>query len=198
MNGLLDLIGSHLNDDALSAMSAQSGAPREKLDAAVPAALSMLTAGLSNNAQGGGASALLGALDRDHDGSILDDLPALLGGGAAQSQGAGILGHVLGSRQDMAAQGVAKASGLDIGSAGNLLAMLAPVVMGALGKQRREASVDEGGLADLLRGERARADNDMGLSGLTRMLDMDGDGSVLDEITEIGGGLLGGLLGGRR
>ena len=67
--GLLDLIGESLNDDA----------PREKLDAAAPAVLSMLTAGMSNNAQAGGASALMGALDRGHDGSILDDLPGLLG-----------------------------------------------------------------------------------------------------------------------
>ena len=92
----------------------------------------------------------------------------------------------------MAEQAVARAGGLDGGSAANLLMMLAPVVMGALGRQKRDSGLNEGGLADLLAGERRRADSDSGLSGLTRLLDAAGDGGVLDEITEIGGGLLGG------
>ena len=47
-----------------------------------------------------GLDALAGALDRDHDGSILDDIGGFLGSGGTVGRGAGILGHVLGARQD--------------------------------------------------------------------------------------------------
>lgn len=197
MSGLMDLIGQHLDESALEAISQRSGAPRARVEAAIPAALATLTSGLSNNAQAGGASSLLSALDRDHDGSILDDLPGLLGG-MSDSHGDGILGHVLGGRRPVAEQAVSRASGLDAGSAGQILAMLAPVLMGALGKQRRERGLGEMDITDLLGGERRRVESDSQLSGLARVLDADGDGSVMDEITEIGGSLLGGLFGGRR
>jgi hypothetical protein len=66
--------------------------------------------------------------------------------------------------------------------------MLAPLVMGALGKAQRERGLDPGGLAGMLGGEQQRAaDAAPGVMGmLGKFLDRDGDGSVLDDI----GGML--------
>ena len=69
--------------------------------------------------------------------------------------------------------------------------MLAPLVMGALGKAQREKGLDTGGLAGMLGGEQQRAaDAAPGVMGmLTSFLDRDHDGSVMDDI----GGMLGKL-----
>ena len=75
--------------------------------------LPILLAALNRNASNpAGAAALHGALERDHDGSILDNLGGFLGNAQA-GPGAGILKHVLGERQESTAQAVGAASGLD-------------------------------------------------------------------------------------
>ncbi len=93
------------------------------------------------------------ALARDHDGSVLDS-PRSAGAGGGGGQGNAILGHVLGDRQSLAEQGISQASGLDLSKVGPLLAMLAPLVMGALGRAQRDGGLDAGGLARALGGER--------------------------------------------
>ena len=49
-----------------------------------------------------------------------------------------------------------QASGMNASSAASLLALLAPLVMGALGRTQRQGSLDAGGLADTLGSERSR------------------------------------------
>jgi hypothetical protein len=73
--------------------------------------------------------------------------------------------------------------------------MLAPLVMGALGRTRAEQGLDPDGLTRVLGNEReelgARAPGILGAVG--RLLDRDNDGSALDDV----GGLLSGLFGRR-
>jgi hypothetical protein len=134
------------------------------------------------------------ALVRDHDGSVLEQ-PAALPDGAGLRDGEAILGHILGDRRAVAEQGVSRASGLDLAKVGPLLAMLAPLVMGALGRTRAEQGLDPDGLTRVLGNEReelgARAPGILGAVG--RLLDRDNDGSALDDV----GGLLSGLFGRR-
>lgn len=196
---LIEVLQSQLGDDGLAQLAGQIGADPSAVSSAMPAAVAVLTGQMSKNAsQGGGAEALLGALTRDHDGSILDNVGAFLGqGDAARSMGGAILGHVFGQRSTGAAAGVSKASGLDSKQAGNLLTLLAPLVMGLLGKQQRGGGLDLGSLAGMLAGasNQAKAKAPESAGGiLGKMLDADGDGSFMDELTEIGGGLLGGFL----
>ena len=161
----------------------------------------MLVGALANNTnQSGGAQALLGALDRDHDGSVLDDVAGFLGQSGAAGLGGGILGHVLGGRRQGAERAVGKVSGLDSGQAGQLLAMLAPLVMGALARQRRSQNLDAGGLAGMLAGERRRVEQAQPQAGslLQQVIDRDGDGDITDDLAQMGAGLLGSFLKGRR
>lgn len=195
MAGLLDVITQAMGGDAVKQMSRQLGTDERSTDNAISAALPLLLSALAkNSAQPQGASALHQALSKDHDGSALDDLGGLLGNPQA-GPGAGILRHVLGDRQDMARQAVAQTSGLDAGSAGQLMTMLAPIVMGALGRTQRQQGLDADGLGSLLQSERQGLQQStpdaMGL--VTRLLDKDGDGSIVDEI----GGMVGKLMGGR-
>jgi hypothetical protein len=164
-------------------------------------ALPAMMAGLNRNAtSGGGANALLGALDRDHDGSILDDVMGYLGGGGNATDGAGILGHVFGGRQTDVEQAVSRSSGVDAGSVSSIMAMIAPLLMGALGKAKRQQGFDASGLASALgQQERvARRTAPSGFDMIAGILDGDGDGSAMDDVARIGGGLLSGLFGRKR
>jgi hypothetical protein len=193
MSSLLDLLTSQLGGEQTRQISRAIGADEASTSKAISGALPMLLGALSNNAGASdGASALAGALDRDHDGSILDDLNGFLGRGDT-SPGTAILGHVLGGRQAGAEAGLSQLAGIERSSAGKLLAMLAPVVMGALGKQKRQQGLDLGALTEMLGAEnhRARRQAPDAMSVLGSLLDADGDGSVADDV----GGLLGGLLG---
>jgi len=197
---LIDLVNERLDDHAVSQLSQQLGVDPNTTRQAVPAALTALLGGLSHNAaQPAGAQQLLGALEKDHDGSVLDNLGGLLGGGGAQlgQQGAGILGHIFGNRQPAVATQVGRASGLDAATAGRLLMMLAPLVLGALGRAQRQRGLDQGSLSDVLNGERQRVEQahpqHRGL--LNVLLDRDGDGQIMDDLAGMAGGLLG---GGRR
>ncbi len=198
---ILDLVTQALGSGGTRQISQQLGIDESQASSAIGGAIPVLMGALARNSSSGdGAGALAGALDRDHDGSILDDLGGFLGGGAAESAGGGILKHVLGGRQPQVEQGIGAASGLDAGKAGALLKMLAPIVMGALGKSKREQNLDAGGLGSILGQEQRRMERKQpGLGGmLGSLLDQDGDGSAMDDLAKIGGGLLGGLFGGRR
>ena len=79
MAPLIDLVNDQLDDRAVSQLSQQLGVDPSTTRQAVPAALTALLGGLSQNAsQPAGAEDLLGALSREHDGSILDDLAGVL------------------------------------------------------------------------------------------------------------------------
>ncbi len=200
-DSILDLVTQALGSGGARQISQQLGIDEKTANSAIGGAVPVLMGALARNASsGGGAGALASALDRDHDGSILDDLGGFLGGGGAESAGAGILRHVLGGKQPQVAQGVGAASGLDAGKAGQLLSMLAPIIMGALGKAQRTQGLDPGGLGAVLGQEQQRMERRQpGIGGmLGSLLDQDGDGSAMDDLARIGGSVLGGLFGGRK
>jgi hypothetical protein len=82
---------------------------------------------------------------------------------------------------------VTQATGLDAGSAGSLLTMLAPIVMGALGRTNRQGGLDISSLSGLLGGasqQLAGADSSL-LGGLSQLLDSNQDGSSLDDVAQL-------------
>lgn len=90
----------------------------------------------------------------DHDDSVLDKLGDILGGGSADEgflkQGGGILDMVFGNSQSGMMDAIAKHLGLDGGIIGKLLKMIAPIVMGVLGRHVRSKALDAVGLGNLL------------------------------------------------
>jgi hypothetical protein len=190
---LLDMLQQRLGGDAVQQISRQLGTDHGTTETAVQAALPMLVGALARSAQNPTqAGALAQALSRDHDGSILDNVTGYLGQGSTAT-GDGILGHVLGANRQAAATGLGQVAGLDPAKASMLLSLLAPLVMGALGKAQRNGNLDPGGLAGMLGAEQERATAAApGVMGmLSRFLDRDGDGSIIDDI----GGMLGKLRG---
>ncbi|MGB3543166.1 DUF937 domain-containing protein [Rubrivirga sp.] len=203
MNGILDLLADNIGGDNIGQIAGAIGADPRQTQSAVAAALpAMLTALNRNTNSNEGAMGLASALDRDHDGSLLDHLGGFLGGqlSGKQADGGGILGHVLGGDRGQVEQGVSKASGLNMSQVAKLLPILAPIVMAALGKRKREAGLDAGGLSGMLGQEsqraRAAAPNDL-LGHLSGFLDRDGDGSIQDDLLQQAGKAALGKLFGR-
>ena len=186
---ITDLIGQTLQGGGLDRIGAQLGADPRTTSQAVSAALPMLLGALArNSSQPGGAEALASALARDHDGSVLDDVGGFLGGGAATSSGAGILGHLFGERQTAVEQAVGRSSGLDGQATSQLMAMLAPVVMGALSRSAQQrGGLDPSVLAGMLGHEQTSLSQSApGMMGaLSSLLDSNHDGSVVDDLGRI-------------
>lgn len=189
---------AQLQGAPLQQMAQQLGASPAQTQDAVGAALPLLLGTLGHNAaQPQGAMDLFGALQRDHSGApdLGDLLGSLLGGGGGgQTDGAAILGHIFGGQQQRAEAGLGQATGLGA-NAGQLLQMLAPIVMAFLAKRMQSGGMDAGGLGQVLGQERARVQQQGGLGGglLGSLLDQDGDGEVgLGDLLKMGDSLLGG------
>ncbi|MBK8705181.1 MAG: DUF937 domain-containing protein [Saprospiraceae bacterium] len=200
---LIDLLQGQLSGGLVDQLSQQiGGADREQTATAAQGIITTLVSQLARNASTPeGAQSLNNALERDHDGSILDNLSDVLTGNVQpQNQstvnGLGILNHVLGDRQGGVANMVSQMSGLESGKTMQLMGLLAPVVMGMLGKAKNQNGLDIGGIANLLNGtvNQQQQSGNPTLNMITRFLDSDGDGSALDDIANMGMKILGGLF----
>lgn len=192
---------SQLQGQPLEQISQQLGLSQAQASGAVAAALPLLMGALGRNAsQPTGAESLFGALQRDHAGTSSGDLGGLLGsvlGGGGQ--GEQILGHIFGTRQQGAAQGLGAATGLQGDKANMLLKVLAPIVMAYLAKrmfgQGQPATQTPQGLGSILGQEEQQIRKQGGVGGglLGAVLDQDGDGQLgLGDLLKLGGGMLGG------
>lgn len=189
-----------LQGEPMRRMSSQTGVREDALGSLVSAALPLLVGALDRNTNNTrGAKSLARAIERDHDGSVLDDVAGFLGQGPSRD-GYGILNHVFGSRQNAVGQNLGRATGVDAGSITQILAMLAPLVLGSLGKQKRQAGYDAKGLSQFLTQEHHAVERRAPGTGnlISQLLDADGDGDVTDDLLGMGGQLLGGLFGKRR
>lgn len=192
----------------VSGVAGQTGQPESKTADVLSMAMPLLMGAMKKNASTpGGAQGLMDALSSKHDGGILDDLGGLFGGGVDQNvmnDGAGILGHVLGSKQPQVENALSSKSGIDAGSISQILKIAAPIILGYLGKQTRQQNVNSPeGLNGLLGGLMGGGETAAKQQSLVEtFLDSDGDGSVIDDLAglALGGGKqkggIGGMLGG--
>ena len=172
----------------------------------------VLGGGQPQQSSGGGLGGLLGGLmsqTMGNDGGGMGDLlGGLLGGKQTNTRdqippqfrkttdGGGILDHVLGSRKQETAEEISRSSGLSLDKVLPLMATLAPIVMGMLGKAKRQTNTDAGGLGgaliDMVTRSQANPRQqapDLGLAG--SLLDRDGDGSIMDDILGMGAKMAG-------
>ncbi|MBQ0735367.1 DUF937 domain-containing protein [Aquimarina celericrescens] len=211
MSGILDLLNSPMGRQIVNGVSSQTGQPANKTGDLLSMAMPVLMGAMQRNASTPeGASGLLNALSNKHSGGILDDLGGLFEGGVDQNvtnDGAGILGHILGSKKPAVERALSQKSGMDAGSVSEILKVAAPILMGVLGKQASQNNVsDANGLSSLLGGMSGAQKGSKQQSLIESFLDADGDGSILDDVAGMLlsgsgkkksglGGLLGGLFG---
>lgn len=209
MEGILDLLSGPIGQTIISGVSGSTGQDSSKTSSVLTMALPVLMKAMERNASTPeGAEGLMGALNK-HDGGILDNLSGLFGGGVDESvknEGSKILGHILGNKTSGVEQVISQKSGVDAGAVSNILKTAAPLLMGMLGKQSRQNGVSKSSdLTGLIGGMLGGNSNSNEQSFLEKILDADGDGSIIDDVAGMvlggssqkkSGGLLGSLLGG--
>jgi hypothetical protein len=189
MSTLSQVIMQQVAGSAVTQIAQRIGASEGTTQMAVQIAIPLIAAALARNTtQPGGAESLHEAVVRDHDGSILDDLAGYLGDPQA-ANGAGILGHVFAGQRGAVENNLAQATGLDQGAASNLLELVAPLVMGAIGQSQQREGLDATGLSNFLNDQQEQAQATApGMMGtLNAILDSNQDGSVVDDLGRLAG-----------
>ena len=188
LNSIINLLQGQDLQELASKVGGNEEEVKSGLGVALPAMLEALN---KNTNTTEGAESLNKALE-DHDGSILNNVSGFLDNPQSEN-GLGILGHLFGNSTPNVAQAVSKSSGLDKNSSMQLLTMLAPLVLGFLGKEKKQNNLDANGLNNLtsmLSSNLAQSNPDI-MSFVGSLLDSNKDGSFLDEAL----GMLGGFFG---
>lgn len=197
---ITNLLQGPMGQQLINGVTSQLGIGEDKAQSAISLAVPVLFTALNQNAQKGDADNIAKALAK-HDGSILDNLGGFFTGGNF-ADGAGILGHVLGGKQAGVEKAIGAKSGLDASQVSKLLMILAPIVMGYLGKQKAQ-SQGGGGITDLLGGILGGAapkgkETSVFEQILGGAAGGGGDDLMGSVMKGLGGKILGGLLGGKK
>lgn len=213
---LIDLITGNAGNQVAADAENKFGISRNQVIALLAVAAPLVISYLRKKSQENPAEAdaLNNALDRDHDGSILND-PSQAA--ARQAEGGSILDHIFGGQKARVENQLSQNTGISMDKIGPILGMLAPLIMGYIGKEKQANNVNSGGLGDLLGGILGGAQNQAQAEPSNPLNDILGQvlgsgqqqssGNPLNDILgqvlgggqqqqqQQGGGLLGGILG---
>jgi hypothetical protein len=151
-SSLVSLIMQFLTPDIVSRMASVLGLDRSSAQSAIGAAVPALLAGLSRTAaKPGGAQSLVDTISQQS--GVLDSFADRIGSGQLPllDQGSTLLKSVLGGQDQSAlASAVSRFADIGQGASNSLLAMLAPVAVGVIGKQLGSRNLDASSLTGLL------------------------------------------------
>tara|TARA_R100000935_G_scaffold58257_1_gene94582 strand:+ start:1754 stop:2371 length:618 start_codon:yes stop_codon:yes gene_type:complete len=205
MASILDLLNTNVGEDFISKVSENTSENEDKISTALGMALPFLVGAMQKNIKtNSGAESLNRALNDNKHGDVLLNNLKSVKASEMSNEGEKILGHILGEKQNMITKTIGNTLNMKESSVSNILKMAAPLLMSVLANLKSKENVQSSGLNDLL-------DSVMGSSGVQNvslietLLDRDGDGSVIDDVTGMifgrnkkgGGGILGGMLGGK-
>ncbi len=187
---------SALSGENINQLSNMTGLERDKVQSAVGQILPALMKGLSDNTKDPKeAEELANALDRDHNGSILNNVSSAFMNGdkpedtGQDTNGLGILQHIFHGKQADVANQIGNNLNLDQGQIMALMAKLAPVVMGFLGKTKKDNNMNGTDLGSLL----TTVTSMMGQSSGGQ-----GGNDMMGSLMQMGGQLLGGQKGNKK
>lgn len=148
---LIDLITGSAGNQVASEAENKFGISKGQVIALLAVAAPLVISYLRNKSKDAKeAEALNNALDRDHDGSILNDPSQAFN---RQQEGNSILDHIFGGQKSTVENQLSQNTGISMDKIGPILGMLAPIIMGYIGKEKQAGGVTSGGgLGDLLGG----------------------------------------------
>ncbi len=193
---IMDILNLVTNQEDVQKITSKLGGSSDQISKGIGVALpAMLEALNKNTSTKEGAESLNKALESKHDGSILNNLSAQLENPNLE-EGQAILAHMFGGNSSNVAQAVSNSSGLDLSKSSALLSMLAPVVLGMLGKQKKENNLDASGLDQLtsmLSGGFSKLNPDL-MGTIGKMISSGDSNDIMDNVM----GAIGGLFGGKK
>lgn len=174
-----DMVGRIASALGLNRSDAQAG-----LGAGVPGLLAAFS-GLADKP--GGAQSLVNTIKQQS--GVLDNFAGMMGGNNQSSfieRGSSLLTSLLGSHDQAALTGaVSRFAGLGQNKASSLLGLLAPVVMGLIGRQIGTRGVDVGSLTGLLASQKEQIAQALP-AGMGELLDRTGLSTGLDSLRAAG------------
>ncbi|HQC06276.1 MAG TPA: DUF937 domain-containing protein [Kaistella chaponensis] len=156
---LIDLITGNAGNQVATDAENKFGISKNQVIALLAVAAPLVISYLRKKSQENSseADALNNALDKDHDGSILNNPSQAV---ERQAEGNSILSHIFGGEKANVENQLSQNTGISMDKIGPILAMLAPIIMGYIGKEKQSNGVTSGGgLGDLLGGILGNAQN---------------------------------------
>lgn len=156
---LVEQLGGMVTGDIVGQIGQFLGEGGPAVQKAVPAALAALVGGVaSRGATADGASRILDLVRSGGFGEqTLAGMAASLAGGEATTglleKGTALVGSILGDRAGGIGDWLSSLSGMGKGNAQSLLGLLAPFVMGLIGREAKEKDLGPAGLMGLLTGQ---------------------------------------------
>lgn len=154
---IIDLLKSQVTGAVAGQIEKQFGETGTAAQAGVSALIPTILGGLLKQVSApGGADKLDKTLaEGGYDGSLLDQVSGMFGGGASPSpdltnKGSDLVSMLFGDKMALIAPILAKVTGLKPSTITAALAMIAPLVMSFLGKQKSAMGLDANGLANML------------------------------------------------
>lgn len=205
---LLDMIMNAQNGATAQQAGAQLGLSQQQSQSAIAALLPAISSALKQNtASPQGLAGLLGALQGGQHEQYLEN-PQMLGQPQTINDGNAILGHLFGSKDVSRAVAGHAAQTTGIGSdiLKKMLPLVATMAMGSLSKQTRQPDMKSAlaglamqhlmggkssGLGSILgavtgangrQQRRAESTRQQGMGIIGKLLDADGDGSMMDDV----------------
>ncbi|MFZ4262211.1 DUF937 domain-containing protein [Sphingobacterium sp. HJSM2_6] len=200
---LTDLISGGIGNQATEGISQKLGLDKNQTQWVIAAAVPLMMSALKYNANKSPekAEGIQQALSSKHNGNIFDSLGSLFNNGPTEEEDK-IVNHIFGKNTDTVKESLAEKSGINIGKIGGILALIAPLVMGYLGKQKQNQDPQQessGGLGDLLGnilGGGSSQSNSGPLGGIGDLIgSVLGGGSSSNESKPSLGGGIGDLVG---
>ncbi|PID83386.1 hypothetical protein CSB11_01170 [Candidatus Campbellbacteria bacterium] len=180
MSNLAKDILSNIGNENLDKLFSKYNIPSDKKEKVSENLTSLFLGGMTKNAQKGGAEKLVKVLTEDHKetlnkaGDILD--------GKFSENGAKILKHVFGDKENKVLKTVSKELSKDKSTTLEMLKDFGPMVLGGFSKTTQKSNVqDSNVLTDLLK-MATSSDLSKNKSLFMGFLDLDGDGQIVDDI----------------
>jgi hypothetical protein len=153
---LMDMVKGALAGQVADQLGPAVGLDKKQAASAVEAVIPVLLGGMMKKASTPSGASELSKVLRDQDTSMLDNLGGLLGGGSSSmssviAAGSKLLPMLLGGASSNVLAMLVKMLGINEKTLGNLLGMLAPIVMSVVGKQAKSmGALDPSALTSLL------------------------------------------------
>jgi hypothetical protein len=146
LNTILDQVMDSNNLQQLAAKAdVEEGIAKKAIKAGLPAILEGLN---QNSNTKKGAESLNEALSQ-HDGGVFSDFENGKFDNLDIADGGKIIGHIFGSNQNAVTKELGKEAGISSNKTMKLLSLLAPIIMGFLGKQKKENDMNASDISGL-------------------------------------------------